>query len=136
MSGSFDLGADDAEWDAVGDDDSPERAEFRVRRLRAQKLARFFGAPAPLEGVAAPPMQPLGLAFPDPDLLDDKVGDLLPSTRPGTPWVNVKGRDSSDSYFYPDSDPGRPQIAVGERMVDEWNPDEMQDVMAKLRKLR
>ena len=61
------------------------------------------------------------LAFPDSDLLDDKLGDLLPRTRYGSSRVPMKGRDSSDSYSssYTDSDSEGPQIAVVKTIVNE-----------------
>jgi hypothetical protein len=46
----------------------------------------------------------------------------------------MKGRDSSDSSFYPDSKAGCSPISVENKVVDEWNVDEMQDVVALLKK--
>ena len=82
--GSLALGASGVEWDASASA-SPESAVFRIRRLQAQKLARFFGTPTPTEDISVPPSIVLA------DTLDDKDGNLLPPTRPSTPWVNVKG---------------------------------------------
>jgi len=47
----------------------------------------------------------------------------------------MKGRNRSDSYFYPDPEAGHPPIAVGEGLVEEWNVDDIQDALAMRRKL-